>query len=379
MRILVTGGFGLVGHAVQDIIANRPNHPAFKELELTPETEPTFATIVLTTIESLLSYISIDAQYPALRHPSAPPGITRTDAAGNQWTFVRQRDGDLRNASAADRIFAGVRPDMVLHLAARVGGLFANSADNVGFFEDNMAMNANVIRLCKKYKVKKCVSCLSTCIFPDQTPYPIDETMLHNGIPHASNLGYSWAKRTVDIMNKVYTTPDTLFTSVIPTNIYGIHDNYDIAGGHVIPGLINKCHRSIATGEPFIVYGSGTPLRQFIYAGDLAELLVWVVNEYQETDSIILSVDPEAEVSIADVARTIAKVMGYTGSIQFDITKSDGQYKKTANNAKLRSYKPDFKFTSLETGLKKTVEGIKSLNLIPLPPLPPITQNYRIA
>ena len=207
-------------------------------------------------------------------------------------------------------------------------------------------------------QVDKLVSCLSTCIFPDKTSYPIDETMVHNGAPHSSNEGYAYAKRMIDVMNRCYRDEyGCNFTAVIPTNVYGPHDNFSIEDGHVVPGLIHKAHTAKATGGDLTIWGTGKPLRQFIFSEDLARLTAWVAREYKEVDPIILSVDEADEISIADVAYAVADATGLPRDrIKFDTDKSDGQYKKTASNAKLRSYKPDFKFTPFAEGVKAAVD-----------------------
>merc|ERR1712224_845660 len=131
---------------------------------------------------------------------------------------------------------------MVIHLAAKVGGLFANMSQKVEFYRENTLMNDNIMECCRIHKVKKLVSCLSTCIFPDKTTYPIDETMVHNGAPHDSNIGYSYAKRMIDVLNRCYNEQyGCNFTSIVPTNIYGPNDNFNLKSSHVIPGLIHKC------------------------------------------------------------------------------------------------------------------------------------------
>ena len=130
-------------------------------------------------------------------------------------------------------------------------------------------------------QVAKLVSCLSTCIFPDKTTYPIDETMLHTGPPHSSNAGYAYAKRMIDVLNRCYNEEyGCQFTSVIPTNIYGPHDNFNLEDSHVIPGLIHKACIAKDAGADFVVWGSGTPLRQFIYSNDLAKLMIWTLRSY---------------------------------------------------------------------------------------------------
>lgn len=213
------------------------------------------------------------------------------------------------------------------------------------------------MELCRINEVKKLVSFLSTCIFPDKTSYPIDETMLHDGPPHPSNEGYALAKRLIDTMNRAYAEEyGCNFTSIIPTNIYGPHDNFSIQNGHVIPGLIHKCYIAKKENKPFTIWGSGTPLRQFIYSLDLAELTVWVMRQYHSPDPITLSVDEASEVPIKDVALAVAKAMQFEGEIIFDTDKADGQFKKTACNKKLRGYRPDYQFTSIEEGVQKSVD-----------------------
>jgi GDP-L-fucose synthase len=227
----------------------------------------------------------------------------------------------------------------------------------VEFYRDNMILNDNVMENCRIHNVTKLVSCLSTCIFPDKTTYPIDETMLHDGPPHSSNEGYAYAKRMVDTMSRAYAKQyGCNFTSIIPTNIYGPDDNFSIENGHVIPGLIHKCYIAKRDGTPFSIWGSGTPLRQFIYSTDLAELTLWVMREYHSPDPIILSVDESAEVSIKDVALSVAKAMKFEGEVVFDSSKADGQFKKTAGNAKLRALKPDFEFVTIDDGIQRAVD-----------------------
>ncbi|CAB9517369.1 GDP-L-fucose synthase (Partial), partial [Seminavis robusta] len=240
-----------------------------------------------------------------------------------EWIYLSSKDGDLRKRDDTEKIFKEKKPTHVIHLAAKVGGLFANMNEKVEFFRENILINDNIMECCRIYKVKKLVSFLSTCIFPDKTTYPIDETMLHDGPPHSSNEGYAYAKRLIDTMNRAYAEEyGCNFTSIIPTNIYGPHDNFNIQSGHVIPGLIHKCFIAKRDKTAFTIWGSGTPLRQFIYNRDLAELTVWVMREYHDPAPITLSVDEEAEVSIKDVALAIAKAMEFDGEVIFDTSKA---------------------------------------------------------
>lgn len=274
------------------------------------------------------------------------------------WIFLSSKDGDLRDPAAVEAIFARYKPTHVIHLAAKVGGLFANMAQKVEFYRENVLINDNVMECCRKFNVAKLVSCLSTCIFPDKTTYPIDETMVHDGPPHSSNAGYAYAKRMIDVLNRCYEDEyKCKMTSIIPTNIYGPNDNFSIQGGHVIPGLIHKAYLAKKNGTDFAIWGSGTPLRQFIFNRDLGELTVWVMRAYDSVEPIILSVPESAEVSIRDVAFMVADATGLPRDrVRFDTDKADGQFKKTACNDKLRGLRPDFNFKPIQEGIQESVD-----------------------
>lgn len=275
----------------------------------------------------------------------------------HQFTFMSRNDCDLINYSETYRYFSNLKPDYVIHLAAVVGGLFKNMHDNVDIFDQNMRLNLNVLRCAHEHKVKKVVSCLSTCVFPDNVEYPITENKLHNGEPHKSNYGYAYAKRMLDVQSKLYRDQyNDNFICVIPTNIYGEYDNYSLKNGHVIPALIHECYNAKKENRPFIVKGTGTPLRQFIYSKDLAELLMWSLLEYNKWDNVILSVGEKKEISIKDVAILISNAFDYKDNIIFDNKYSDGQFKKTTDNTLLMKYKGDFNFTSLKEGIQNSVE-----------------------
>ncbi|NXK90886.1 FCL synthase, partial [Formicarius rufipectus] len=325
-RILVTGGTGLVGRAIQKVVADGEGRP------------------------------------------------------DEQWIFVSSRDADLTSSSETRALFERHQPTHVIHLAAMVGGLFKNIRSNLDFWRTNIHINDNVLHSAHEMGVEKVVSCLSTCIFPDKTTYPIDETMvsipipalapgkvpsplnspfpnsqIHNGPPHSSNFGYSYAKRMIDVQNRGYSEQHgRRFTAVIPTNVFGPHDNFNIEDGHVLPGLIHKVYLAKQTGSALTVWGTGKPRRQFIYSLDLARLFLWVLREYDEVEPIILSVGEEEEVSIQEAAEAIAEAMDFRGDLVFDTTKADGQFKKTASNAKLRRYLPNFQFTPFRKAVKET-------------------------
>lgn len=276
-----------------------------------------------------------------------------------KWLFAGSIDCNFTDRQLTYDFFSKWKPNYVIHLAAFVGGLYRNIQYPVDFGEINNDLNENILRACHKFNVKKCISCLSTCIFPDKITYPIDETMIHNGPPHSSNPDYSYSKRLIDIRNHAFAKQypnGCLFTSIIPTNIYGENDNWNLEESHVIPGLIHKFYLAKINNLPSVTCpGSGKAVRQFIYSKDLAKLILWVMNEYNSHKPIILSVGEEDEISISQLVNIITKLIGYTGDIIWDTSKSDGQLRKTASNAKLISLNPNITFTKIEQGIKDTI------------------------
>jgi len=277
--------------------------------------------------------------------------------ADEEFFYLSSKDADLTDRAATKAVFEKIKPTHVIHLAAKVGGLYGNMRGNLHFFRINMAINDNVLSVAHEVGVKKVVSCLSTCIFPDKTTYPIDEEMIHNGAPHNSNYGYSYAKRMIDVLNKGFNQHyGTKFTAVVPTNVFGPADNFNLEEGHVLPGLVHKLYMCKKNNTPLMVWGTGKARRQFIYSKDLGRLFLRVLREYDETEPIILSVSEEDEISIKEAAELVAKGFDFDGGFEYDLTRSDGQYKKTASNAKLRNRFPDFKFTPIDQAIRETCE-----------------------
>lgn len=274
-----------------------------------------------------------------------------------EFIFISSKDYNLLNMNETQEMFNKYKPTFVIHLAGFVGGLYKNMHNKVDMFEKNVLINFNVIKCSHDYKVKKLIACLSTCIFPDKVTYPIDETMLHDGPPHSSNDAYAYAKRMIEIHCKAYRENyGDNFICITPTNIYGPHDNFNLEDGHVLPALVHKCLLAKKENIDFIVRGSGKPLRQFIFSEDLAKLILFIL-ENRNDENIILSVPETEEKSIEFIARLIAKNFDYEERIRFDTKYSDGQYKKTVSIQKLKAcIDPTFTFTSLESGIKTTVE-----------------------
>jgi len=313
-KIIVTGGYGLVGHAIQEIMKSND---------------------------------AIEAN--------------NINNKKKEFIFVSSKDFDLTSIEETKKMFETHQPTKVIHLAANVGGLFKNMNQKVDMLEKNLMINYNVVKSAHHYKVEKLVACLSTCIFPDKIDeYPIMEEMLHNGPPHFSNDAYAYSKRMLEIHCMAYRENfGDNFICVSPTNVYGPHDNFDLENGHVLPVLIHRCYLAKQTNQDFIVRGTGKPLRQFIFSQDLAQLILLVLDKSDESNTI-LSTSEKEEVTIKEVATIIAKCFDYEDRIVFDTNYSDGQYKKTVSNEKIqeliRREKPDFQFKLIEEGIQKTVE-----------------------
>lgn len=289
-----------------------------------------------------------------------------------QYLFVYpgSKDYNLCDYNSTCQMFAKYMPDYVIHLAANVGGLFKNMKENVNMYEINLQINYNVVKCSHEFKVKKFIGCLSTCIFPDNTNYPIDENMIHNGPPHDSNFGYAYAKRMLEIQCRTYREQygDNM-VCIIPTNIYGKHDNFNLENAHVIPALIHKCYLAKKEGNNLNIKGTGTALRQFIYSEDLAKLILIILQQYDKNDNIILSVGESEEVTIANIVKIICDKLDYH-NVSFDGNENgNGQHKKTASNKKLTNFlisnNTEFNFTNLHDGLDKTIDWfIENYNLI---------------
>jgi GDP-L-fucose synthase len=264
------------------------------------------------------------------------------------------KEYDLRNPDETNKMFDIHKPTHVIHCAGKVGGVGGNMNYKGEYFYDNIMINTNVIEGARKSGVEKLVCFLSTCVFPDNVEYPLTESKIHLGEPHNSNYPYAYAKRMADIQIRAYREQYGLnYVSVIPTNIYGPNDNFSLTHGHVIPMLIHKLYLAQQNNTDFVVWGSGKPLREFIYSKDIATLSEWVVNNYNDPEPIIFSTSHE--ITIMDLVDLLVKEFNFKGKVIFDNSKPDGQYRKPSDNSKLKSFLPDFNFTPIEEGVKETV------------------------
>jgi len=282
-------------------------------------------------------------------------GLVGSEFTDDKFVHLSSKEIDLRNTEVTNDYLSKNYFESIIHCAAKVGGLGGNMNYKGEFFYDNIMMNTNVIELSRKHRIKNLVVFLSTCVFPDNVTYPLTEKKIHLGPPHFSNDAYAYAKRMADIQIRAYREQYGLnYKSVIPTNIYGPNDNYNINNGHVIPSLIHKCYLARENKTPFTIWGDGEPLREFIYSKDIARLTEWVLENYNEEEPIILSTSEE--IPIKNIVEVIVELMNFKGEVVFDKTKPNGQFRKPSDNSKIKGYLPNFQFTPIYDGLKETID-----------------------
>ena len=261
---------------------------------------------------------------------------------------------DLTNPKQTEKLFQLIKPDGVIHCAGKVGGIGGNSNYKGEYFYDNLMINTNVIEASRKAGVKNLVAFLSTCVFPDKVKYPLTVDQIQLGEPHESNYPYAYAKRMADVQIRAYREQYGInYTSIIPSNIYGPNDNFSLEHGHVMPMLIHKLYLAKKNKTDFTVWGSGKPLREFIYSKDIAKIAEWALFNYEGTDPLIISGDEE--ISIKDLVGLLVDEFKFKGKVIFDKTKPDGQLRKPSDNSKIKELMPDFEYTPFEQGIKETV------------------------
>jgi GDP-L-fucose synthase len=251
--------------------------------------------------------------------------------------------------------------DIWVLAAAKVGGVAANTKMVADFFDENIKINVNTLSSAKNLNVKKLVSVLSTCIYPDEkyVNYPLTENQLHNGPPHDSNFGYAYAKRMLEVQSRAYRKQHGCdFICIVPNNLYGLNDNYDLNNGHVIPALIRKFYEASLNHQDVILWGDGSPIREFTFARDVAEITWWIAENYSDEEPV--NVGSTDQVSIKDLANLIGRIIGFKGNIKFDSSKPMGQHKKPTSNEKLRKLGWNKSYTPLEQGLSEVINDFIS-------------------
>jgi GDP-L-fucose synthase len=268
-------------------------------------------------------------------------------------------DLNLKNQQAVGDFFELQQPDYVFMAAAKVGGVLANNTYRAEFLYDNLIMEANVIHAAYQAGVKKLLFLGSSCIYPRMAPQPIKEEYLLTGLLEQTNEPYAIAKIAGIKLCEAYRDQyGCNFISAMPTNLFGPGDNYDLEKSHVIPALLRKFHEAKEQkAEKVVIWGTGAPLREFMYVDDLADACVFLIKEYNERQFI--NVGTGKEISIKDLAYLIKEVVGFGGDLEFDTSKPDGTPRKMMDSSKLHAlgWKPKI---SLQEGLKKSIEDFKS-------------------
>jgi len=270
--------------------------------------------------------------------------------------LIGSSEQDLTDYQSARFAIIEHNPDAIIHLAARVGGVKGNSDYVADFYSDNIRINTNVLLASHSLGVKKVLSLLSTCIYPDKATYPLTEEQIHNGPPHQSNFGYAYAKRMLEVQSRAYRQQcGSNFITAVPNNLFGEHDNFDLENGHVIPSIIRKVYEAKQSGSDIILWGDGTSLREFTYSKDLTKILLFLLERYDRIEPI--NVGNTNEYSIKDIAMTIADILDYQGNIVWDTSKPKGQMRKPSDNSKLLNMGWNKEeYSDFKTSLEKTCQ-----------------------
>lgn len=304
-----------------------------------------------------------DKIYVAGHRGMVGSAITRKLKKEGFTNFLQKtsKELDLRNQAAVQAFFEQERPDHVFLAAAKVGGILANNTYRAEFLYDNLMIQNNVIDAAYRTKVKKLMFLGSSCIYPKMAPQPLKEDALLTGELEPTNEPYAIAKIAGIKMADAYRSQyGCNYISVMPTNLYGPNDNYDLNNSHVLPALIRKFHEAKKKGEPSVtLWGTGKPRREFLHADDLADACYFLMQQYDEPGFINIGTGEDLE--IGELALLIKKIVGYEGEIKHDLSKPDGTPRKLMDVSKL--HKLGWKASiSLEEGIRKVYEDFKKDN-----------------
>ncbi len=266
---------------------------------------------------------------------------------------------DLRNQQAVADFFAKEKPDFVYLAAAKVGGIVANNTYRADFIYENIMIQSNIIHQAYVNKVKKLMFLGSSCIYPKLAPQPLKEDYLLTGLLEQTNEPYALAKIAGIKMCDAYRAQyGCNFISVMPTNLYGPNDNYDLQNSHVLPALIRKFHTAKAKNEKAVeVWGTGSPLREFLHADDLADACFYLMQNYNEAGLVNIGVGED--ITIKDLALLVKKIVGFEGELKFDTSKPDGTPRKLMDVSKLHSFGWKHRI-NLEEGITTVYNEVKN-------------------
>jgi len=286
--------------------------------------------------------------------------LERLAARGVEAFAPRKRDYDLVQAEAVRALLADARPDVLIHLAARVGGIGANRENPASFFYDNLMMGVQLMDAAYRAQVSKFVALGTVCAYPKITPIPFQEDDLWEGYPEETNAPYGLAKKMLLVQAQAYRQQygyNAIF--LLPTNLYGPRDNFNPESSHVIPALIRKCLEAQAGGADEIVsWGTGSPTREFLYVEDAAEGILLATERFNGAEPVNLG--SAYEISIKDLVTTIAQLTGFTGRIVWDHTKPDGQPRRKLDTHRAETAFGFHSQTTFEAGLRRTIEWYRA-------------------
>ncbi len=289
--------------------------------------------------------------------------IEKLEAHGiTDIVIPRSKDYDLTHEAAAEKLYADHKPDVVIHLAAQVGGIGANRANPGRYFFANMAMGLHLIEQARIRGIKKFVQVGTICAYPKFTPVPFKEDDLWNGYPEETNAPYGVAKKALLVMCQAYRQQYGLNAIyLLPVNLYGPGDNFDLETSHVIPALIRKCVEAKRRGASHIeAWGTGSASREFLYVDDAAEGIALATEKYNEPEPVNLGAG--REITIRDLTELVAKLSGFTGKIAWDPSKPDGQPRRCLDTQRAREKFGFVARTPLEEGLAKTIAWYEEQN-----------------
>ena len=284
--------------------------------------------------------------------------VRRLQSLGYQNLILKtSKELDLRSQSEVNDFFNEQKPAYVFLAAAKVGGIQANNTYRADFLYDNLLMQANVIQAAHETKVEKLLFLGSSCIYPKMAPQPLKEESLLTGLLESTNEPYAIAKIAgIKLCESYRDQYGDNFISAMPTNLYGPNDNYDLNNSHVLPALIRKFHTAKVNNEPkVVVWGTGSPLREFLHVDDLAEALVFLIDNYDE--KLFLNVGYGEDLTIKELAMLVKKVVDFKGELEFDLSKPDGTPRKLMDSTRIHNlgWKPKI---SLEEGIRKVYEEV---------------------
>lgn len=274
------------------------------------------------------------------------------------WIYIGSKEFNLMNISDCIGMLELHQPDAVVHLAGRVGGIKDNLENPASFYYDNMMMNTNIVHACYLKGIKRFLGALSTCAFPNKlTNYPFEENNIFDGPPAQSNFSYGYSKRAMLVQVNSYRKQYNLnYTTFSPSNIYGPFDNFESDKSHFVPAMVRKLIEA-KNGSEVTFWGTGNPLRQQLYVGDLAIILPKLLELHNDDKPIIIS--PDENLSIREMIDICLSVLGKDIKVVFN-GNNDGQYRKDGSNKELKKVLKDFQFTSFKSGIKKTIDWYRS-------------------